>query len=174
MILSFVLPGHIMIGSLIGGAVGAIGSIFGGVKASKAMKKVKANVESQKQANEDWMNRRYNEDVTRRVGPLRVLTKTREMMLERNRAAAGAQAVMGGTEESVAAAKAAGNEAMAEAASQIAAAGDRRKDAIEQQYRQRDAELDGQLNNIEAGKAQAISQAVQGVAGAGANLAGLF
>ena len=63
---------------------------------------------------------------------------------------------------------------MAEAASQIAAAGDRRKDAIEQQYRQRDAELDGQLNNIEAGKAQAISQAVQGVAGAGANLAGLF
>ncbi len=159
-----------MIGSLIGGAVGAIGSIFGGVKASKAMKKVKANVESQKQANEDWMNRRYNEDVTQRADSQRVLTKTREMMRERNRAAAGAQAVMGGTEESVAAA----NEAMAEAASQIAAAGDRRKDAIEQQYRQRDAELDGQLNNIEAGKAQAISQAVQGVAGAGANLAGLF
>lgn len=163
-----------MIGSLIGGAVGAIGSIFGGVKASQAMKKVKANVESQKQANEDWMNRRYNEDVTQRADSQRVLTKTREMMRERNRAAAGAQAVMGGTEESVAAAKAAGNEAMAEAASQIAAAGDRRKDAIEQQYRQRDAELDGQLNNIEAGKAQAISQAVQGVAGAGANLAGLF
>ena len=163
-----------MIGSLIGGAVGAIGSIFGGVKASKAMKKVKANVESQKQANEDWMNRRYNEDVTQRADSQRVLTKTREMMRERNRAAAGAQAVMGGTEESGAAAKAAGNEAMAEAASQIAAAGDRRKDAIEQQYRQRDAELDGQLNNIEAGKAQAISQAVQGVAGAGANLAGLF
>lgn len=162
-----------MIGSLIGGAVGAIGSIFGGVKASQAMKKVKANVESQKQANEDWMNRRYNENVTQRADSQRVLTKTREMMLERNRAAAGAQAVMGGTEESVAAAKAAGNEAMAEAASQIAA-GDRRKDAIEQQYRQRDAELDGQLNNIEAGKAQAISQAVQGVAGAGANLAGLF
>ena len=92
-----------MIGSLIGGAVGAIGSIFGGVKASQAMKKVKANVESQKQANEDWMNRRYNENVTQRADSQRVLTKTREMMLERNRAAAGAQAVMGGTEESVAA-----------------------------------------------------------------------
>ncbi len=56
-----------MIGSLIGGAVGAIGSIFGGVKASQAMKKVKANVESQKQANEDWMNRRYNENVTTNI-----------------------------------------------------------------------------------------------------------
>lgn len=34
---------------LIGSAIGAAGSIFGGIKASKAMKKAKRNVEAQRQ-----------------------------------------------------------------------------------------------------------------------------
>lgn len=33
---------------LIGAAIGAAGSIFGGIAASKAMRKMKANVEAQK------------------------------------------------------------------------------------------------------------------------------
>ena len=41
-------------GLLAGGALGAIGSIFGGISASKAMKKVKKNLQAQKQANQDW------------------------------------------------------------------------------------------------------------------------
>lgn len=46
---------------LIGSAIGAVGSIFGGIKASKAMKKAKRNVEAQRQKNQDWYDRRYNE-----------------------------------------------------------------------------------------------------------------
>lgn len=151
---------------LIGTAIGVGGAIFGGIKASQAMKKVKKNLENQKKANEDWYNRRYNEDATQRADAQRVLTKTREAVRDRNREAAAAQAVMGGTDESVAAAKAAGNEMMAEAASQIAVAGDRRKDSIEERYRQRDSELNSQLNNMEVGKAQAIGEAVAGLADA--------
>lgn len=163
-----------MIGSLIGAGLSAVGSIFGGISASKAMKKVKKNLESQKQANQDWYDRRYNEDATQRADAQRILTKTEEMIKNRNRQAAGAQAVMGGTEESVAAAKTANNQALADATSQIAVNADARKDQIEQTYQQKDAQLQDALNNMEINKAQAISSAVQGVTQAGASIAGAF
>ncbi len=151
---------------LIGTAIGAVGSIFGGISASKAMKKMKANVEAQKKANQDWYDRRYNEDATQRADAQRILTLTQENIKNRNKAAAGAQAVMGGTDESTAAAKEANNKALADATATIAVNGEQRKDAIEGQYRERDAALNEQLNQIEKGKAEAIGQAVQGVTSA--------
>lgn len=155
---------------LIGAAIGAAGSIFGGISASKAMRKMKANVEAQKKANQDWFDRRYNEDATQRADAQRILTMTEESIKNRNKAAVGAQAVMGGTEESVAAAKAANNKALSDATSQIAVNAEQRKDSIEQQYQQRDADLTNQLNEIEQNKANAIGQAVQGVTGAAGNI----
>lgn len=163
-----------MFGSLVGAGLSAVGGIFGGISASKAMKKVKKNLQAQKQANQNWYDRRYNEDATQRADAQRILTRTEESILNRNRQAAGAQAVMGGTEESVAAAKAANNAALAEAASQIAVNGEARKDRIEQTYQQRDAQIDDALNNLEINKAAAISSAVQGVTQAGAGMAAAF
>lgn len=163
-----------MIGSLIGAGLSAAGSIFGGIKASEAMKRVKGNLEGRKRENEDWYNRRYNEDATQRADAQAILAKTEESIRNRNRQAAGAQAVMGGTEESVAAAKAANNEALAKATTNIAVNSEARKDAIEQQYQQRSSQLDDSLNEMEINKAQAIGQAVQGVAQAGAGIAGAF
>lgn len=151
---------------LIGAALGAAGSIFGGLSASKAMKNVKANIERQQRENQDWYDRRYNEDATQRADAQRILTMTEQSIKKRNKAAAGTAAVMGGTDESVAADKAANAQTMADATSQIAANADARKDAIENQYMSRKTELNNQLNQIEQGKAQAISQAVQGVTGA--------
>lgn len=124
--------------------------------------------------NQNWYDRRYNEDATQRADAQRILTMTNENIRQRNQAAAGSQAVMGGTEESVAAAKAANNQALADATSQIAVNGERRKDQIESQYLQTKADLNDKLREIEAGKAQVVSQAVQGVAQAGSNMAGLF
>lgn len=162
-----------LFGSIAGGVLGAAGSIFGGVKASKAMKRMKRNLEEQKRENQAWFDRRYNENATQRADAQQAISLMREEMKKRSQAAAGAQAVMGGTEESVAAAKAANNQALADATAQIAVNGERRKDAIEQQYQQRDAQLDDALNNLEVGKAQAIGQAVQGVAQAAGNLIGI-
>lgn len=155
---------------LIGAAVGAAGSIFGGISASKAMNKVKRNIEAQRRSNQDWYDRRYNEDATQRADAQRMLTQIGESIKNRNRQAAGAQAVMGGTDESTAAAKAANSQALADATSQIAAAADARKDRIEQTYRAKDDEYASQLNAIEQGKAEAIGQAVQGVAGAASSM----
>ncbi len=163
-----------LFGSIAGGALGAVGSIFGSISASKAMKKVKKNLQAQKQANQDWYDRRYNEDATQRADVQRILTKTEESIRNRNRQVAGVQAVMGGTEESVAAAKAANNQALADATSQMAVNAEARKDQIEQTYQQNDARLNDALNNLEINKAQAISSAVQGVAQTGAGIAGAF
>ena len=163
-----------LIGSIAGGALGAAGSIFGGISASKAMRRVKKNLQAQKEANQNWYDRRYNEDATQRADAQRILTQTEESIRNRNRPAAGAQAVMGGTDESTAAAKAANAQALADATSQIAAGAENRKDQIEQTYQQRDSQINEALNNLETNKAQAISQAVQGVAKAGAGIAGAF
>ena len=163
-----------LFGSIAGGALGAAASIFGGISASKAMRRVKEQLQAQKQANQNWYDRRYNEDATQRADAQRILAQTEESIKNRNRQAAGVQAVMGGTDESTAAAKAANAQALADATSQIAAGADNRKDQIEQIYQQRDSQINGALNNMEINKAQAISQAVQGVAKAGAGIAGAF
>lgn len=151
---------------LIGSAIGAAGSIFGGISASKAMKRAKKNIEAQRQKNQDWYDRRYNEDATQRADAQRILTQTEESIKQRNKQAAGSADVMGGTDESVAAAKAANNQELADATSQIAANAEARKDNIEATYMANDNAFVEQLNQLEQGKAQAIGQAVQGVANA--------
>lgn len=163
-----------MIGELIGGAVGIGSTIFGGLAASKAMKRVKGNLEDEQAKNEAWFNRRYNEDATQRADAQRVATMIRDDLMDRNRQIAGTQAVMGGTEESVAAAKAQGNEAYADAMAQIAASGASAKDRIDREYRQRDQSLVDALNNLEVNKANNIATAVKGAGAAGSNIAGMF
>jgi hypothetical protein len=130
----------------------------------------KKNVEAQRQKNQDWYDRRYNEDATQRADAQRILTQTEESIKQRNKQAAGSAAVMGGTDESVAAAKAANNQALADATSQIAANAEARKDNIEATYMPNDNAFVEQLNQLEQGKAQAIGQAVQGVANAASSM----
>ncbi len=160
-----------ILGSAIGGALGIGASIFGGISASKAMKKVKRNIEGQMKENQNWYDRRYNEDATQRADAQRILTMTNENIRQRNQAAAGSAAVMGSSEESIAAAN---NQALADATSQIAVNGERRKDQIESQYMQTKQELNDKLNNLEQAKAQNTAQAVQGVAQAGSAMASVF
>lgn len=163
-----------ILGGAIGAGLGAVGSILGGISASKAMKRVKKNLQEQRRKNQDWYDRRYNEDATQRVDAQAILTKTEESIRNRNKQAAAAQAVMGGTEESVAAAKAANNEALATATANIAVNGEARKDAIESQYQQNDANIQHALNDLEQKKAANISQAIQGAVQAGSNIAGIL
>ena len=163
-----------MIGSIIGGALKAGGAIFGGISASKAMKKAKKNVEAQRKKNQDWYDQRYNEDATQRADAQRILTQTEESIKQRTRAAAGSAAVMGGTDESVAAAKAANNQALADATAQIAANADARKESIEATYLANDNALTEQLNNLELKKAQAIKEAAMAVGDVGSSVAGAF
>lgn len=78
--------------------------------------------------------------------------------------------MMGGTDESTAAAKAANSQALADATSQIAVGADARKDQIEQTYRSKDDQYVNELNQMEQGKAQAIADAVKGVGSAASEM----
>ena len=80
-----------IIGSAVGGALGIGASIFGGISASKAMKKVKKNLEDQVRENQDWYDRKYNEDATQRTDAQRILTITNDNIRQRNKAAAATQ-----------------------------------------------------------------------------------
>lgn len=155
---------------IFGAALGAAGSIFGGISASKAIKKAKRNVEAQRRKNQDWYDQRYNEDSTQMADAQRLLTQTQDMLKRQTDAAAGSAAVGGGTDESVAQAKAAANQTVGDMMSNINAQADARKDQIEQTYQANDNAYVEQLNNLEQGKAAAISQAVQGVTSAAGQL----
>jgi len=160
-----------LLGDIIGGAAGVAGTIFGGISASKAMKRVKENLNSQIERNQDLFDRRYNEDATQRADAQAILTKTEDAIKARNKAAAGSAAVMGGTEESVAATKAANAQALADATSQIAVNAERRKDSIERRFQERDAQLQDAINEMETNKANEVTKASQGVASAAGDLA---
>lgn len=160
-----------MIGAIIGAGLSIAGSVAGGVAARKEAQKRAAMLESEKARNQAWYDRRYNEDSTQRADAQAALTRMREAMAERSARAAGTAAVMGGTEESVAAEKAAQNNALAGAVSDIAARGEARKDSVEAQYRDREAGLTGAEMQASTNKSAGIASAIGGVAGAGAGIA---
>lgn len=78
---------------------------------------------------------------------------------------------MGGTEDSTTAVKEANNKTLADTTSQIVAANEARKDAIEQQYQQNKRSIQGQQMQMEAEKSADTANVVAGVAGTAANIA---
>lgn len=141
-----------MLGAIIGGALGAAGSILGGISKNNAIKKQMEMAAQQQRENQDWYDRRYNEDATQRADAQRMITLTEESIKKRNKAAAGTAAVMGGTDESVAAEKEANSKALADTTSQIVAAADARKDQIEGQFLSRKENLDNTMRELESQK----------------------
>ncbi|MBO7280592.1 MAG: hypothetical protein J6V00_05435 [Bacteroidaceae bacterium] len=163
-----------MIGSIAGAALGVAGNIAGGVMRDKAMKRAQAELERKERENADWYNRKYNEDATARADAQRAITMTEEAMKSRNRAAQGAAAVMGGSQDAVIAAQSANAAAMADTASSIAASAEARKDAVEAQYRAQKDAISDQRRANEIAKANAIASSIQGVTQAGASIADAF
>ncbi len=160
-----------MIGTLIGAGLGLASSIAGGIANRKARKKQEQMLAQQQRDNQAWYDRKYNEDPTKRADTLRLLTQMQEQIRNRNRAAKGRQAVMGGTEDSTTAVKEANNKTLADTTSQIVAANEARKDAIERQYQQNKRSILGQQMQMEAEKSADTANVAAGVAGTAANIA---
>lgn len=160
-----------MIGALIGAGLGLASSIAGGIANRNARRKQERMLAQQQRENQAWYDRRYNEDPTKRADTVRLLTQMQEQIKNRNRSAKGRQAVMGGTEDSTTAVKEANNKTLADTTSQIVAANEARKDAIEQQYQQNKRSIQGQQMQMEAEKSADTANVVAGVAGTAANIA---
>jgi hypothetical protein len=150
------------------------GAIGGGIAARKAAREQSKRLDQQMQENQDWYDRRYNEDATQRADAQRLLTMTEEAIKNRNRQAASAAAVMGGTTESVAAQKAANNAALADTVSQIAADAASRKDAIEGQYMANKSNIVAQQNAVSNARAKAITDQMANVSNIAGDIAEMF
>lgn len=160
-----------MLGALIGAGLGLASSIAGGIANRKARRKQEQMIAQQQRENQAWYDRTYNADPTKRADTVRLLTQMQEQIKNRNKAAKGRQAVMGGTDDSTTAVKEANNKTLADTTSQIVAANDARKDNIEQQYMNRKNQLQNQQMGMETEKAADTANAVAGVAGTAANIA---
>jgi hypothetical protein len=150
----------------IGAAAGAASSIFGSLGKNKMLRRLESSIKQQQCENENWYNRRYNEDATQRADALRMAANAEESIRNRNKGAAGSAAIMGGTEQSVAATKAANANTMADMASQIAVAGQQRKDNVEQQYMAKRDALQDKLDNLQSQKQSIFDIAGNAIGGA--------
>jgi len=153
------------LGTIISAALGTMGGLAGtAAKDSAINDKLKA-LKKLGDKNDNWYNRRYYEDSTQRADAQRLLSLTEEALKRRNKAAAGKAAVMGATEESVAAEKEANNDAYANVVGQIAAAGEQRKERIEQQYQSRKNKLDDEYLATEGERPGVFDYVSAGLAG---------
>ena len=161
-----------MWGAIASAAIQLGSSIYGGIKNAQARKKQERMLAQQLKDNQAWYDRKYNEDPTKRADTVRFLTQMQEQIKNRNQAAKGRQAVMGGTEDSTTAVKEANNKTLADSTSQIVAANESRKDTIEQQYLKNKQAIQNQQYQNEADNASNTASVVQGIAGTAANIAG--
>lgn len=150
----------------------AAGTIFANATGKQAAAENDAALDAMQRKNEDWRNREYYADATQRADAQRLLQMTEDSIKKRNKQAAGVAAVTGGTEESVAAAKAANNEALANAASSINAQADARKAQIDQQYRANDMAFEQAKMDVRNQRAQNTAQAAQALGELGSTFFG--
>lgn len=160
-----------ILGGIIGGAAGAVGSIFGSIGKNRALRRQRRMINDLKADNRNWYDRRYNEDATQRADAQAVLTATADAIRRRNRAAAATAAVTGGTDESVAAEREANSRALSDAASRIAIAGEQRKDSIEQQYRNKDDAFNQQMLGLKGQQQGVLDIAGNAIGGAASGFA---
>lgn len=160
-----------MWGAIIGAGLSLASSIAGGIANRNAAKEKEAQLQKQQEENKAWYTKKYYEDPTKRADTQRLLTQMQEQIKNRNKAAKGRQAVMGGTEDSTTAVKEANNKTIADTISQIVAKNDSRKDAIEQQYQNNKYRIEGNQMQVNAENAANTANTVAGVAGTAANIA---
>lgn len=161
-----------MIGAIIGAAGSVASSLIGGAQAKRAAEKANKELADQREKNEDWYRRRYNEDYTQSAEAQAAMTRARELAREQMAAARGASAVMGGTEAGIAAQQQAANKMLADTMSGIAQNATARKDAVESQYLQNEAALSQQQQGVyNQQAANSTAAANQGMA-AGMSLLG--
>lgn len=150
--------------TLIAAGVSAATAIGSQIMAARRANEARKRIDAQRSQNENWFNREYYGDYTRRADSQALLNHTRETVMQNVRAARAAQAVGGGTEASVANAQRIGAQTISDTAGRIAAVGEARRDALRRDYMAMDNALMGQQNASDMAQAEGIVKTGQAVA----------
>jgi L-lactate utilization protein LutC len=148
--------------------MGFLSNLFGG---SGAYNKALGDLEKNRAAETSVYLKTAYEDPLNDTANAAALKQARDMLMENNQRTAEAAAVTGATDESVARQKAAGTQAVATAASNIAATGTARRDQAMQNYLQASREYANRKAELQMQKEQAKTQALGGLLNAGIGLA---
>lgn len=144
--------------------LGAAGSAANFISQAKEARKRRRALDERERENEAWYNRKYNEVGTESASAQRALTAMRDAQRQRMNRASGAAAVSGASSESVAAEKAAANNAIGDTVSAIAARDDARKERVDKEYMREKRAIENARDNISLQKQQntaaATSQAL--------------
>lgn len=145
------------VAALIAGGLSAAGALGSSAISANASKNANAQADKvmadQQTKNDLWWQQKQNENYLESAEAQAAIAKAREMAQEQMATARGMQAVMGGTDASVAAAQQSANKMLSDTMSGIAATSTARKDAAEQQYLAQNNALAQQLISTYQNKA---------------------
>lgn len=159
-----------LIGGIIGGVGSAVAGIVGGNATRKAAQRNQRLLEEAENNAKAWYDKEYNANFLDRSDARAAIQKTREILNDRYKAAEGAAAVSGATEESVARQKAAANEVLADVTSNIAERADAHKEAVRANYEAQQTDFLAKKTAVNNQKAAATAQAASGLATAAGQL----
>ena len=149
---------------ILAAALAAGSAIAGGgvsaAKAAAARRIQRRYYDEASRDNEQWYQRRFNEDITQRTDAQNALRSAREYADARIRQASGASAVGGATAESAALAKQQADNVVSGVTTDIAAQASKRKDAIDSNYQATKQQIKAGRAGSEVAYNQGVSQSV--------------
>lgn len=159
------------VGALIGGIASAASGIFGAAAANRRRRQAERELEKQKKKLAEWRDAEMGTNYLDRADSRAALRRVFEHNKEAQKAANTNAVKSGMTDEAKVAQAAKLNENYADVVSQIAGAGARHKDRVQQQYMDETRNLDN-LKILNLMDTSGVDNMVQGITGAAAGLAG--
>lgn len=162
-------------GAIAGAGIGAIGSIYGAIKAGKERKKLNRFIGQQETENEAKYNRDYYGDYLQRADSQAVMKQMRDTLRDKNKQDQSTAAITGATPEAQLAQMESTNKAVGNTMSQLGAMGAQFKDRVDDRYMARK----DVLNNMRYGNMNSSAQSGEALMSnslglAGQSVSGLF
>lgn len=143
-----------MVGALVSAGIGAIGSIYGAIKAGQERKRLAEYTNQQEAENEAKYNRDYYGDYLQRADSQAMLKQMRDQLKDRTNQTESTAAITGATPEAQLAAMESQNQAVGDTMSKISAMGAAFKDKVDDRYMARKDYIMQQRQGITEGAAR--------------------
>lgn len=140
------------------GGVGALGglvsSIIGGRKAAKAAEAQEKALQEQKNAEKEWYARNYYQNYMDSTEAKAAIKRVNDTLARQNEQARASAVISGATPEAVQATQEAGNETLSDTMAGLASQGTARRQQVDAQHIQNQANLSAQEQALAAQKQQ--------------------
>lgn len=157
-----------MIGTAISAGIGAVGSIFGAIKAGKERRKMNSFINQQAAENEAKYNRDYYGDYLQRADSQAVIKQMRDTLKDSTQQAQSTAAITGATPEAQLAQMDSQNKAVGDTMSKMSAMGAQFKDRVDDRYMARK----DSINQMKFGQMESAAQSGETLLGNSTSLLG--